>query len=76
MTKNQIIKVLKAHLYVFEDVKFRYDCGHVLVFHNDPSDIWAAAEIECVVNVCRGLKLSYYIDKNGFNIYSNSYSAL
>lgn len=76
MTKNQILKVLKAHLDVFEDVKYRYDGGHVLVYHDDPSDIWAGAEIEAIVDICRGLKLSFYIDEDGVNVYNNSYSAL
>ena len=76
MTKNQILKVLKAHLDVFEDVKYKYDGDHVIVYHDDPTDIWASVEVTAIVDLCRGLKLSFYIDEDGFNIYSNSFSAL
>lgn len=76
MTKNQILKVLKAHLDVFDGVKYKYDGDHVIVSHEDPNDIWAAAEIECIVDVCRGLRLNYYLAEKGFEVYSSLYSAL
>lgn len=76
MTKNQILKVLKAHLGVFDDVRFKYDGDHVIVSHDDPNEIWSAAEIECIVDVCRGLRLHYYLDEQGFQVYSSLYSAL
>lgn len=76
MTKNQILKVLKAHLGIFEDVRFKHDGEHVIVYHDDLTCFWSAAEIGCIVDVCRGLKLSFYIDEDGVNVYGNSSSAL
>lgn len=76
MTKIKILKVLKAHLGIFEDVRFKHDGNHVIVYHDDQTCFWSAAEIECIVDVCRGLKLSFYIDGDGVQVYSNSSSAL
>ena len=76
MTKQLISKVLKAHLGIFEDIKFKYGDDHVIVSHDDPNSMWASSEIESIVDVCRGLKLSYYLDEKGFYVYSRFYSAL
>lgn len=76
MVKHQIKKVLKVHLGIFDDVKYRYESEHVIVYHDDPNEMWASAEIECIVNVCRGLRLNYYLDEKGFHVYNSLWAAL
>lgn len=76
MTKNQIKKVLRNNLAIFDGVKFKYEGNHIIVSKDDTTEVWSAAEIECIVDVCRCLRLAYYLDKKGFHVFTTFCTAL